>query len=236
MERILRHTRPTRSSHHRLGTHSLTLPSKVTFLHLMRPLYPQHLPRIYIISPVSTLKLAHSHLLRAMFDIDFSAPPPPRPPRLRSPSPLTSKKGAGESITPTSVTVRLASKASLTSIHQIQISTTPSVSTGSSSEGSVYSPEPEPVPNSSDLGINHTREGAFPPSTILVTPADRHQSFPENSIRLVAELPSKNQLPDLPKNTLDSVTSTATRSANDELSPSTARPRSSVESVAGLVV
>jgi hypothetical protein len=79
---------------------------------------------------------------RAMFDIDFSAPPPPRPPRLRSPSPLTSKRGSGELTTPTSVTLRLTSKASVTSIHhQIKISTSPSNNESSSSDGSIYSPE-----------------------------------------------------------------------------------------------
>lgn len=77
---------------------------------------------------------------RAMFDIDFNAPPPPRPPRLRSPSPLNTKKGAAGSTTPASVTVRLASKVSIPSIHQIHITTTPPVDTEtSSSESSSYS-------------------------------------------------------------------------------------------------
>jgi hypothetical protein len=77
---------------------------------------------------------------RAMFDIDFNAPPPPRPPRLRSPSPLTSQKSPGAAAA-TSVTVRLAPKASTTSIHQIQINAPPPVSTGSSSGDSEYPPE-----------------------------------------------------------------------------------------------
>ena len=77
---------------------------------------------------------------RAMFDIDFNAPPPPRPPRLRSPSPLTSQKAPGGA-TPPSVTVRLAAKPSTASIHQIHISATPGLSTQSSSEESDYSPE-----------------------------------------------------------------------------------------------
>jgi hypothetical protein len=77
---------------------------------------------------------------RAMFDIDFNAPPPPRPPRLRSPSPLTPQKAPGD-VAPTSVTVRLASKPSTASIHQIQISATPALSTQSSSEESDYSLE-----------------------------------------------------------------------------------------------
>ncbi|KAH9981859.1 hypothetical protein BJV74DRAFT_63399 [Russula compacta] len=77
---------------------------------------------------------------RAMFDIDFNAPPPPRPPRLRSPSPLNSQRPPGAAA-PASVTVRLASKASAASIHQIHITTTPSVSAGSSSGDSEYSPE-----------------------------------------------------------------------------------------------
>jgi hypothetical protein len=77
---------------------------------------------------------------RAMFDIDFNAPPPPRPPRRRSPSPLTSQKAPGV-VAPASVTVRLASKVSTASIHQIHISATPPPSTQSSSEDSDYSPE-----------------------------------------------------------------------------------------------
>jgi hypothetical protein len=76
---------------------------------------------------------------RAMFDMDFNAPPPPRPPRRRSPSPLTSQKAPGV-VAPASVTVRLASKASTASIHQIHISAGP-LSTQSSSEDSDYSPE-----------------------------------------------------------------------------------------------
>jgi hypothetical protein len=76
---------------------------------------------------------------RAMFDIDFNAPPPPRPPRRHSPSPLMSQKAPGVSA-PASVTVRLASKPSAASIHQIHISATP-LSTHSSSEDSDYSPE-----------------------------------------------------------------------------------------------
>jgi hypothetical protein len=77
---------------------------------------------------------------RAMFDIDFNAPPPPRPPRLRSPSPLNSQKSPRTS-TPTSVTVTLASKASLASIHQIQFNATTPASTESSSDDSEYTPE-----------------------------------------------------------------------------------------------
>jgi hypothetical protein len=79
---------------------------------------------------------------RAMFDIDFNAPPPPRPPRRNSPSPLTSQKAPGVTA-PASVTVRLASKASTASIHQIHISATPlsTQSSQSSSGDSDYSPE-----------------------------------------------------------------------------------------------
>jgi hypothetical protein len=164
---------------------------------------------------------------RAMFDIDFNAPPPPRPPRLRSPSPLTSKRGSGELTTPTSVTLRLASKASVTSIHhQIQISSTPpSNNESSSSDGSVYSPEPEPVPTSTDVAIQHTREGAFPPSTILVVPSERQQSLPNNTVRLVAELLSKDQLPDLPTDNPDEAPPVITQPTDDDRDPTTARPQ-----------
>jgi hypothetical protein len=75
---------------------------------------------------------------RAMFDIDFTAPPPPRPPRRHSPSPLTSQKAPGVEA-PASVTVRLASKASTASIHQIHISATPLSTQSTSSEDSDYS-------------------------------------------------------------------------------------------------
>lgn len=77
---------------------------------------------------------------RAMFDIDFNAPPPPRPPRRHSPSPLTSQKAPGVAA-PASVTVKLASKASTASVHQIHISGGTPLSTRSSSEDSDYSPE-----------------------------------------------------------------------------------------------
>ncbi|KAI9467271.1 hypothetical protein BJY52DRAFT_1182715 [Lactarius psammicola] len=158
---------------------------------------------------------------RAMFDIDFSAPPPPRPPRLRSPSPLTSKRGSGESTTPTSVTLRLASKTSVTSIHhQIQINSTPPPNNeSSSSDGSVYSPEQVSL-SFSDPNL----EGAFPPSTILVAPPERQQSLPENTIRLIAELPSKDQLPDLPTDSPDAAPPVITQPTNGDRDPTTARP------------
>ncbi|KAF8271007.1 hypothetical protein EI94DRAFT_1797594 [Lactarius quietus] len=163
---------------------------------------------------------------RAMFDIDFNAPPPPRPPRLRSPSPLTAKRSPRESTTPTSVTLRLTSKTSVTSIHhKLQISSTPpSSNESSSSDSSVYSPEPEPVPTSTDVAVNHTREGAFPPSTILVAPPERQQSLTEISVKLVAELPSKDQLPDLPKASPDASPSVVTQQMDDDRDPTTAQP------------
>ncbi|KAI0291734.1 hypothetical protein BC826DRAFT_1105862 [Russula brevipes] len=119
---------------------------------------------------------------RAMFDIDFKAPPPPRPPRLRSPSPLTSQKSPGAAVT-TSVTVRLDPKASTTSIHQVQINPPPPVSTGSSSGDSEHPPEPATGPSSPDLAVHHSREGAFPPSTILISPPERLHSLPDDPNR-----------------------------------------------------
>ncbi|KAF8484488.1 hypothetical protein DFH94DRAFT_234896 [Russula ochroleuca] len=157
---------------------------------------------------------------RAMFDIDFNAPPPPRPPRLRSPSPLNSQKAPGGG-TPPSVTVRLAAKPSTASIHQIHISATPPLSTqSSSSEESDYSPDSEPGPT---CPVRHAREGAFPPSTILATPAERNHSLPDKSIRLVPEVPSKDQLPDPPTDILDSTPAITVQPAKDAPSPSTAR-------------
>jgi hypothetical protein len=79
---------------------------------------------------------------RAMFDIDFNAPPPPRPPRLRSTSPLISPIDPNpKAVTPTSITVTLATKPSAASIHQIQFNATPPASTESSSDSSDYTPE-----------------------------------------------------------------------------------------------
>ena len=181
---------------------------------------------------------------RAMFDIDFSAPPPPRPPRLRSPSPMTAKRGPAESTTSTSVTVRLASKTSVTSIHhQIQISSTPpSNNESSSSLGSVYSPEyvpfsfsgpvlliviascrPEPVPTSTDVAAQHTREGAFPPSTILVAPPERQQPSPDDTVSLAPELPPKDQLPDLPSDTPDASPLVVIQTLDDDRDPTSAQ-------------
>ena len=180
---------------------------------------------------------------RAMFDIDFTAPPPPRPPRLRSPSPLTSQKGP-RSATPTSVTLTLASKASAASIHQIQFSAPPLSRSESSSDDSEYTPEwvtfffqrsyifflivvacyrSETEPSSPDHTVKHTREGAFPPSTILVTPAERNHSLPEKAIEIVPEPPSKDQLPSLPTDILDSASAISAEPVKDELSPNTAR-------------
>ena len=180
---------------------------------------------------------------RAMFDIDFNAPPPPRPPRparLRTPSPLTSQKAPGD-VAPTSVTVRLASKPSTASIHQIQISATPALSTQSSSEESDYSLEcvfhflfcshhifligvafcsSESGPKNP---VHHAREGAFPPSTILATPAERLHSLPEQSIRLVPEVPSKDELPDPPTDVLDSAPAITVQPTNGGPSPTTSR-------------
>lgn len=68
--------------------------------------------------------------------------------------------------------------------------------------------EPTSSPDADHTIANHVREGAFPPSTILVTPSpspsESQQSLPDNPIRLVAEPPIKDQLPNLPSDVLDS--------------------------------
>ena len=79
----------------------------------------------------------------------------------------------------------------------------------------------ETEPPSPDHTIHHTREGAFPPSTIL--PAERNHSLPDKSIKVVPELSSKDELPSLPTDILDSAQPITTEPANGELSPSTAR-------------
>ena len=70
--------------------------------------------------------------------------------------------------------------------------------------------------------VRHAREGAFPPSTILVTPAERLHSLPDKSIRLVPDVPSKDQLPNPPTDVLDSAPAITVQPANDGPSSSTA--------------
>ena len=82
---------------------------------------------------------------------------------------------------------------------------------------------PETEPSSPDHAVQHTREGAFSPSTILVTPAERNHSLPEKAIELVPEPPSKDQLPSLPMDVLDTASAISAVPVKDELSPNTAR-------------
>jgi hypothetical protein len=74
-----------------------------------------------------------------------------------------------------------------------------------------------------DLTVHHTREGAFPPSTLLVTPPERQQSIPDRSIRLVPEPPLKEQLPDLPEDILDSAPPISVQAPDDEFDKNAAR-------------
>ena len=60
----------------------------------------------------------------------------------------------------------------------------------------IASCRPEPVPTSTDVAAQHTREGAFPPSTILVAPPERQQPSPNDTVSPAPELPPKDQLPD----------------------------------------
>ncbi|KAI9508651.1 hypothetical protein F5148DRAFT_864618 [Russula earlei] len=158
---------------------------------------------------------------RAMFDMDFNAPPPPRPPRLRSPSPLVSLKNPGDS-TPTSVTVRLASRSSIASIHQIHIGTTPPAGTDSSSDDSEYSLAKERGPSSPDLTVHHMREGAFPPSILIATPAEMQRPPTDESIALVPEPPFKDQLPSPPSDSLNSTPSITVQPTDDGHHPNAA--------------
>lgn len=67
----------------------------------------------------------------------------------------------------------------------------------------------------------HQREGAFPPSKILVTPAERAHSLPDKSIKLVPEVPAKDELPKSPAESAPAIT---VQPVKDEPTPSTARP------------
>jgi hypothetical protein len=81
---------------------------------------------------------------------------------------------------------------------------------------------PEPGPTTP---VHHSREGAFPPSTILVTPVERQHSLPDKSITLVPEVPSKDQLPNPPTDVLESAPVITVQPANDRPSPSTSELR-----------
>ena len=73
-----------------------------------------------------------------------------------------------------------------------------------------YRPEHEPTST-----VHHTREGAFPPSTII----ERQHSLPDETISLAPELPSKDHLPDPPAEILDSAPALTAPPANNKLSP-----------------
>ena len=77
------------------------------------------------------------------------------------------------------------------------------------------------MPIDPDQTVHHTREGAFPPSTIAA-PAESQNSQTDQSRRLVSELPSKGQLPSLPTDILDSAPVISVQPADDALSPNTA--------------
>jgi hypothetical protein len=79
---------------------------------------------------------------------------------------------------------------------------------------------PEPGPTSPV----HQREGAFPPSKILVTPAERGHSLPDKSIKLAPEVPAKDELPKSPVDILKSAPVITVQPVKDEPAPSTARP------------
>ncbi|KAA1466282.1 hypothetical protein DENSPDRAFT_831086 [Dentipellis sp. KUC8613] len=121
---------------------------------------------------------------RAMFEIDFKTPPPPRPPRLRSPSPAQPRSMHETVASTSSVSALLQSKSSTyslksaesTIVHERLPSTTG------------HSPE---IPTSVQTSTTaHVREGAFPPSAILVTPP-MPSTTPADSIQeRVETLPS----------------------------------------------
>ena len=91
----------------------------------------------------------------------------------------------------------------------------------------IASCRPEPVPTSTDVAAQHTREGAFPPSTILVAPPESQQSSVSSSddtVSLVPKLPPKDQLPDLPSDTPDASPPVVTQTLEGDRDPIAAQP------------
>ena len=71
--------------------------------------------------------------------------------------------------------------------------------------------------------MQRTREGAFPLSTVLVTPAEEKHSLPETTIELVPEPPTNDQLPSLPVGVLDSASAISAEPGKGESSPNAVR-------------
>ncbi|KII95822.1 hypothetical protein PLICRDRAFT_693960 [Plicaturopsis crispa FD-325 SS-3] len=115
---------------------------------------------------------------RALFNIDSTSPPPPRPPRLHSPNPShtgTRRRGDTEPVKqalqfPPTYKNAIPEKPSLSSLASVNSSKAGSEKMERSrsadrrdfrSESGADSPSGEPVSTA-----KHTREGAFPPSTL----------------------------------------------------------------------
>ncbi|VDC06282.1 unnamed protein product [Peniophora sp. CBMAI 1063] len=121
---------------------------------------------------------------RATFSIDAASAPPPRPPRLRSPSPMVPRPGSSGEGTPASIAQALSTRTSASSLR-------PHPSDGPSHSDPSLSPVDEKEPSSNftpsphgerERSSHHVREGAFMPSRIMVTPAEQQ---PQDTVRLV---------------------------------------------------
>jgi len=143
---------------------------------------------------------------RAMHDIDFHARPPPRPPRHSLPTKFPGPQRPPLLRLHWLQKLRLHPSIKYSSALQPLLEVNP-LPTTPSTLPSVYPffqrsyiyflivvvcHRPETEPSSPDHTAQHTREGAFPPSTILVTPAERNHSLPKKTIELVPQPPSKD--------------------------------------------
>ena len=82
---------------------------------------------------------------------------------------------------------------------------------------------PETEPSSSNHTVQHTREGAVPLSTVLVTPAEEKHSLPETTIELVPEPPTNDPSPSLPVGVLESASAISAEPVKGECSPNAVR-------------
>ncbi|KAI0320625.1 hypothetical protein OF83DRAFT_1169169 [Amylostereum chailletii] len=120
---------------------------------------------------------------RAMFQIDVNTPAPPRPPRLRSPSPMV-RSGLEELNTPISMSAVLPKKLSRSSLQR--------PNSAQSADGSLPTVTESPQGHAlhrSESSSRHIREGAFAPSSITVTPPDQFEPPPSETVRLVGGNP-----------------------------------------------
>ncbi|KAI0068894.1 hypothetical protein BV25DRAFT_1817817 [Artomyces pyxidatus] len=141
---------------------------------------------------------------RAMFDIDFSSPPPPRPPRLRSPSPKQPRRFQDGTATPPSVAAVLSAESPQMPSTPAAVPWYDTTPPPAVEEAPKESTAEEASPSRENYIPHHVREGAFPPSAILVTPPEPQptQAPADSSVRLVGK-PSRETLPGRPESPPD---------------------------------